>query len=156
MPAVRIALLGAALAFAPFMPAHAQQVDAQRLKSMAEGLGYTAKVLSDSGEALKFDVTVVTESYTTPLLLEVSPSGRFIWVSANLGDEEVDGDLALQLLHLNADVQPTSFWMTQDGHLKIGMAIDNRAVTAEYLDFVLKKVSSDVEATGDYWEVTDE
>lgn len=156
MHMVRIAALIVGLAAGPCMAANAQQIDANRLKSMAEELGYSPKILSEPGEAMKFEVSLASGGYTTPLLLELSPSGRFIWASANLGDEEVDGDLAYELLTLNAEVQPSSFWITESGHLKLGMAIDNRAVTPDYLKFVFEKIAGDVADTADYWEVVDE
>lgn len=156
MQMIRIATLLAGLALGPWLAAEAQQIDAGRLKSMTEELGYSPKVISEPGEALKFEVSLKSGGYTTPLLVEVSPSGRFIWASANLGDEEVDGDLAFELLALNAEVQPASFWITESGFLKLGMAIDNRAVTPEYLKFVLEKIADDVADTADYWEVVPE
>lgn len=153
MHMLRIAALGFCLSLSPGLAASAQTVDASQLKVMAEALGYPTKVLSDPGEDLQFEATVEKDGYTTPLLIEVSPSGRFIWASANLGDEEVDGDLALEFLYLNAEVQPASFWLTDDGFLKLGMAIDNRGVTADYLNFVLQKIAADVANTADFWEV---
>ncbi len=148
--------LAGALLFAPAMTAQAQALDGGRLKSMAEGLGYTANVLSEPGDALQFEVTVEADGYTTPVLLEISSSGRFIWASANLGDDEVDGDLAIEFLYLNAEIQPSSFWITEDGFLKIGMSIDNRQVTPDYLQFVIQKIAADVVQTADYWEVIPE
>ncbi len=153
MHMLRVAALGAAMAMSPVTAAYAQTISAEQLKSMVEGLGYTATVLSKPGEDLKFEVPIEKGGYTTPMLLEISPSGRFIWVSANLGDEDVDPDLALEFLFVNAEVQPSSFWITEDGFLKLGMAIDNRAVTSDYVNYVLQKIASDVVDTADLWEL---
>jgi hypothetical protein len=124
------------------------------LKTMVENLGYTSKEISKAGENPKFEVNASTQGFNVPIGFEVSPSGRYIWASANLGSASgIDGARALELLKKNFSIQPTSFWITGAGNLSIGMPIDNREVTPVHLKFVIDKLAGDVGATSSTWQV---
>lgn len=144
------------LLFAAFLaaslPAAADPVDFPRLMEQLEGLGYTPKLLSKEGDNPKSEITATSGSWTVHLSFEVSPSKRFIWVSAFLGDAgHITGDKALGILKREASIQPTGFWITGAGGLMIGMYVDNRDVTPDHLKFVIDKLVRDVEATSGLW-----
>ena len=69
----------------------------------------------------------------------MAKSTRYIWCTANLGKSTLTGERALGLLNRGGSVQPTSFWITDSGDLKIGVAIDNRDVTPAHMKFVMEK-----------------
>jgi len=147
----RIALVAAAMAFAP-MTAAADPLTYAGVKTMIEGMGHTATEISTKPGEEKFEIVVVTEGFNVPLGFEVSKSGRYIWCTAFLGKSTLDGDRAIALLKRIGAVQPTSFWLTDKDELKMGIAIDNRDVTPAHLKFVTEKLANDVSKTADIWQ----
>lgn len=142
-------LCAAAMISAPAARAE-PPLDYGQLKAMIAGMGYTPKDLT--GDTPKFYIDFSTASFNIPTGFEVSKSGRYIWVTANLGVSKLDGELALQTLHKIGDIQPTSFWLTAKNNLMIGFAIDNRDVTPTHLKFVLEKFSGDIDQTASLWQ----
>ena len=142
-------LCAAAMIAAPVASADPPLEFAQ-LKTMISGMGYTPKDLT--GETPKFYIDFATSSFNIPTGFEISKSGRYIWVTANLGVSKLNGDLALQVLRKIGDIQPTSLWITSKNNLMIGFAIDNRDVTPAHLKFVLDKFSSDIDKTASLWQ----
>lgn len=121
-----------------------------QLKTMVAGMGYTPNDLS--GEASKFEATLVTELFNIPIGFELSKSGRYIWCTANLGKSNVTGDRALDVLKRMGEIQPTTMWVSSNGNFMIGIAIDNRDVTAAHLKFVMDKLGADVGTTAPLWQ----
>jgi hypothetical protein len=142
-------LCAAAMIGAPLASAEPPLEFAQ-LKTMISGMGYTAKDLP--GDTPKFYIDFATATFNIPTGFEISKSGRYIWVTANLGVSKLNGDLALQALHKIGGIQPTSFWLTEKNNLMIGFAIDNRDVTPAHLKFVLEKFSADIDNTASLWQ----
>lgn len=122
-----------------------------QLQNMATNMGYAPNQISEGADSPKFEIQTKSGTFNVPLGLEISPSGRFVWISANLGQITLNGDQAISILKRGTSVQPTQFWYTDKGNLMIGMAIDNRDVTTAYLRFVIDKVGADVAATADIW-----
>lgn len=125
-----------------------------QLKTMVTDMGYEPKDLpkTDGTAVTKFEITVATDDFTVPLGIEITPSARFIWCTANLGKSAVTGDVALEMLKRGGSIQPTSFWITSQGRLMVGMSIDNRDVTPAYLRFVFDKIAKDVSSTAELWQ----
>ncbi len=147
----RAFLLFAVFVAAP-LPAAAEGVDFPKLMEMLEGLGYPPKQISKEGESPKSEITATSGSWNVHLSFEVSPSTRFIWVSAFLGDAgHITGERALDILKRQAGIQPTSFWISRSGGLMIGMYVDNRDVTPVHLKYVIDKLVGDVERTSSLW-----
>lgn len=154
MRTIRAAAAGLALVVsAAALPsaALAAPLTYSQLMNMATNMGYTPNTISQGTDTPKFEIQTKSGTFNVPLGLEVSPSGRFVWVSANLGQKTLTGEQALSILRRGTSVQPTQFWYTDKGNLMIGMAIDNRDVTPAYLRFVLDKVGADVASTQDIW-----
>jgi hypothetical protein len=149
----RTATLAIALVLAPLgaVPAQAAPLTYSQLQNMATNMGFAPNQVSQGTDTPKFEIQTKAGTFNVPLGLEVSPSGRFVWVSANLGVKTLTGDQAMAILRRGTAVQPTQFWYTDKGNLMIGMAIDNRDVTPAYLRFVIDKVGADVTSTADIW-----
>lgn len=124
------------------------------LQTMLTGMGHTPKPMpkDDGTPPTKFEITIVTSAFNVPLGVEVSPSGRYIWCSASLGQSKLTGDDALAVLKRIATIQPTTFWITSKDYLMIGIAIDNREVTTEVLQRIFDKLAADVGATSGIWQ----
>lgn len=155
MRKMRAAMLGLALVLAPVATpsvALAGPLSADQLKVMVTNMGYTPKLISTAPAAPKYEITTKAGTFTVPIGLEVSTSGRYIWASATLGSAaNIDGAKAIALLKLNASNQPNTFWITSSGSLVCGMAIDNREVTPAHLKFVFDKIGADIAASASVW-----
>lgn len=152
---VRAAMVAGATMFMP-MTAMADPLTYGGLKSMVEGMGHEVKETSSTPGSEKFEVTITTDAFNVPLGLEVSKSGRYVWCAASLGKSTLSPDRARMLLQRAGGVQPTSFWITDSGDLKIGVAIDNREVTPAHMKFVMEKLAADVGSTADLWQAREQ
>lgn len=155
MSAIRTLLPAMALALAPVVlpaPALAAPLSGGQLQAMVSNMGYAPKVLSKPGEAMKFEITTKAGTFNVPISFEISPSGRYIWATANLGSAAtMGGDKALALLRKNVAIQPVMFWISTNNALICGMAIDNREVTPAHLKFVIEKIGADIAGSADVW-----
>lgn len=154
MHTIRTAALAFALVLAPLaLPgaAMAAPLSYSQLSTMITNMGYTGKQISSDPAKPKLEISTKAGTFNVPMGIEVSPSGRFIWISVNLGAKTLTAEQANAILKRAAAVQPTQFWYTDSGNLMVGMAIDNREVTPAYLRFVIDKVGADVAATADIW-----
>lgn len=154
MKTLRSAALGLALVLAPVaLPsaALAAPLTYPQLVAMLRGMGYEPKELSTDPAKPKSEVQTKTAKFNVPIAFEISPSGRFIWLTIKLGDSGVSGDTAIRILQRGASIQPTQFYLTSKNELMIAMPIDNRDVTPAYLRFVIEKLDADVDSTADLW-----
>ena len=151
----RAAVLAGAIVLLP-MTAMADPLTYGGLKSMVENMGHTINEISATPGSEKFEVTITTGAFNVPLGLEVAKSTRYIWCTASLGKSTLTGERALELLKRGGSVQPTSFWITDSGDLKIGVAIDNREVTPAHMKFVMEKLAADVGSTADLWQAREQ
>ena len=146
-----LAALCVAAAYAAPMAA-ADPLTYDGLKTMLTGMGYTPKDIVKTSP--KIEILVVTDAFNVPIGLEITPSGRFIWATANLGESKIDGDRALQLLKRAPDWQPTQFWLTSSNTLTIGLAINNTDIKPDLMKFALEKIAGDVSKSSDVWQVS--
>lgn len=131
-------------------PAPAAVLDLDGVMKLVQGLGYEAKLLE--GTTTKFGITITTGSFNVPLGFEISPSKRYIWITANLGESKLTGDLALALLKRGSEVQPTQFWITSRNLLQVGQAMENHDVTPANTKLIIDKIASDIGKTSDIWQ----
>lgn len=144
--------LMAAATMALASPAFAQALDGPALKTMVEAMGYETNVLSSSDQALKFEIKVVTEDFDVPIGVEISGSGRYVWLTALLATDPISDEQAKAFLGVTADLQPTHFWTTTRGSTMAGIALENRGLKPVDLKFGFDKLSSDVVDTADIWD----
>lgn len=145
----RVAVAACLVASFP-MTAAADPQTYDTLKTLVAGLGYAPKDIGS--ETPKMEIAVTTDAFNVPVGLEISKSGRYIWITANLGASTLNGDRALQLLKRGGTVQPTQFWITSTDKLMVGVAVNNTEVTADTLKFVIDKLGGDVGKTADLWQ----
>ncbi len=128
-------------------------IDPRQLKEMLIGMGYTVKDLNTEPGKEKFEITVVTSSFNVPLGYEISPSKNYVWITAMLGTAmDSTSTKNAALLRQNFSIQPCQFYITTKGNLMMGLAIENRGLTAAIMRRHTDKISSDVSKTGPYWQ----
>lgn len=150
---LRAGLVAAAMTAALVAPSFAQALDMLQLRTMLENMGNTVKVLDGTDAApTAYEVPMKSGDFDIPVKLEISASGRYIWATAFLGSAaSVDGARALALIKKNAEIQPSTFYITAKNNLQIGYAIDNRSLSPAHMKFVLEKLAGDVAGTSSVW-----
>jgi hypothetical protein len=127
-------------------------ITATQLKDMIVGLNYDVRSLNEEPGKEKYEFTVKTAEYDVPIAAEISGSKNYIWLTVFLGDApKADSPKCHALLQRNFRIQPCQFYVTERGALMLGMAMENRAVSAGVLSRTVRKVSEDVIGTADVW-----
>jgi len=145
--------LGGAIALTPSLVPQSDTIDAPKLKSMIEGLGYEVKEINKEVGKEKFEFTLRTEGFNVPVGAEISPSKNYIWFTVFLGKPPTDVAKHTALLKQNQKVQPNFFYITESaGNLMMGIGVDNRAVTAVVIKRVTDKLAADVGKTASDWQ----
>jgi len=86
-----------------------------------------------------------------PISTKISTSHNYVWFTVFLGPAPVDPAKNAQLLKLNYQDQPNNFYVTDGGNLMMGIAVDNRDVTAAIVQRVVEKLGDDVALSADVW-----
>lgn len=154
------ALAIASLALVPALPLALQdpapvQLDLAGLKTLVTNMGHELKDLSET----KFETTIVAEGFDVPIAFEVSSSGRYVWLTAFLGkvpEEGLAAEQANALLHQNHSIQPAHFYVTSNGNLMVGIAMENRSLDAVMMKRAITKVADDVVSTSEDWVLPEE
>lgn len=146
---VRAALAAGTLMAFP-LSAAADPLNHEQLTSMIKNMGYEAKEIGKTTP--KLEITLTTPQFNVPAGIEITPSGRFIWITANLGESKLDGDKALQLLKRSKEWQPTQYWITDSNTLTVGLALNNIEIKPENMKFALEKLGADVAKSADLWQ----
>ncbi len=126
------------------------KVTAAGLAPLLTGMGYDPKPLGTEAGKEKFEVAIVDEKFTIPVAFEVSPSGRYIWLTVNLGPEKPTLK-ARDLLKQNFEIQPSQFYITGKGNLMVAIGIENRGVTPALVKWNIEKVVKDVSSSSELW-----
>ncbi len=134
--------------------AAADPLNFEKLQAMVTDMGHAPRLQTkaDGTPSTVFEITITTTGFNVPIGVEISPSGRYIWCKASLGQSQLTGDDALTVLRKLTSIQPTTFWITSSDILMIGIAIDNRDVTAEDMKRIFEKLAADVGSTADIWQ----
>ena len=105
-----------------------------------------------SGASTKiYEVTLNRGGYNVPLSIELSGSGKFVWVSANVRDSGWPADKAALALRRITQIQPTMIW-DSGTKIRFGTAIENRALTQSVLKEAIERVANDVANNADVWQ----
>jgi len=122
------------------------------LKSYLENMGYGVKDLNDG----HYELFIDRKSDNIYITVELSGSLQKIWLTSYYGElterEKTDASFLLTLAEKNADLQPTHFFVTKSGRLKIGRPIDNRAMTPVIMRKEIDRLIEDVSGTKDLWK----
>lgn len=152
------ALLALTAAFGALVsvPAKAGQsedkLDAAKLKTMIEGLGYETKFLNKEVGKEKYEFKIVKTKLDVPMAAELSPSTNYVWFTVFLGASKPNHKFE-DMLKKNSEIQPSQFYITSKGNLMMAIAMDNRGVSPAVMKRNLDKLSDDVEATQDLWSI---
>lgn len=128
-------------------------LNAKQLKDMLTGMGYTVKDLNTQAGSEKFEVALSSGGFNVPVGYEISPSGNFVWLTANLGKpKDSTSTMNAELLKQNGKIQPCQFYISTKGILMIGLAIENRGLTAAIMRRHTDKFIGDISKTSAYWQ----
>ena len=130
--------------------AQGQKLNAKQLRSTLTQLGYEVKDLNTKEGEEKYEVKITREGYDVFVAYEISPSTNYIWLTVLLGDTPSESR-ALLMLKENSKVQPTNFYVSSNGKLMLGLAIDNRAVDNAMLRTKSDKICADVVSSAALW-----
>ncbi len=132
-----------------------QQLDANEVSKLVQGLGYELKTLNSEVGKEKYEFTITKDGLDIPIAVEVSGSKNYIWFTVFFGEapkaEEAKGAKMHALLNWNFKVQPCQFYITDKGNLMLAFAVDNRNVTPPVLRRVIDKLSDDAARSKDAW-----
>jgi hypothetical protein len=139
-----------AFALLGFSPGQGQQLDAKQLRSMLGQLGYEVKDLNtDVGEE-KYEVKLDREGLDIYVSYELSASKNYVWLTVLLGDAPSESK-ALAMLKENANIQPSSFYITAKNKLMMGLPVDNRGLTNTLLRQRTDAICGAVVDSKDLW-----
>lgn len=128
-------------------------IDATRLKEMLIQMGYTVKDIGTGVGKEKYQVDMNTGGFNVPLGYEISPSKNYIWLTVNLGkSKDSTSTVNAELLKENGKIQPCQFYITSKGLLMMGLAVENRGLTAAILRRHTDKITGDVSGTSALWK----
>jgi len=137
------------------VPARPQQdpdvLDAAGLRKLIEGLGYDVKDVTKTPGSEKYEFKITRQAMDVPISTKISTSHNYVWFTVFLGPAPVDPAKNAQLLKLNYQDQPNNFYVTDGGNLMMGIAVDNRDVTAAIVQRVVEKLGDDVALSADVW-----
>jgi hypothetical protein len=125
-------------------------LDAKKLTETVKGFGLEINVLNDKQGEEKFEAKVSHEGFDIPVSFEISPSKRYIWMTAFLGKPATLK--AKELLRANASIQPTQFYLNSREELMIGIAMENRDMNPVRLKFGMDKLVDDIVNRSADWQ----
>jgi len=128
------------------------QIDRKQLKDMLGQLGYTVKDLDSTEGKEKYSFTIERGGLNIPVAAEISANGRYIWFTVFCKAGEPDADKGAKLLHQNADIQPSQFYLTKSNKIMMGLCLENHDVTNATLRDRAEKIVDDVVNTKDIWQ----
>jgi len=108
-----------------------KQVSVDELGVMLENLGYeVTPVKGEKGEIVGWDTKFQAEGMTIYARIEISPSGKFIWITGVLATlktgEELPKDMFANLLGSNQNIGPAHVqWDAKNKMFLVALAVSN-------------------------------
>lgn len=129
-------------------PASGTRMTHDLLRQVAQATyGSATNVSPDATPA--YEVMVERDGTRLPVVVELSGSMEYLWVSVRLTDKPVSQEVAAQALQRVKDIQPTMMWEFKG--LRLGRALVNEGLTAEDVRQAVDQVTADTLATADLW-----
>lgn len=126
-------------------------VTAEQVKTMLErDLGYAVNNIAGAGEAPLYEFNVLRDGRTIPVSFSVSANTKYVWAQVRLLSTAVPQPVSVAAMTRAVDIQPTMFWTRSNG-LWLGLAKDNRGLTAADLRDMIDAVFQNTMATEDIW-----
>lgn len=123
----------------------------EQIKGMLErDLGYKLNNIAEAGSAPLYEFDAERDGMKIPVSVSVSQSQKYIWAQVRLLTTAVPQPVAVAAMGRAIDIQPAMFWTRSNG-LWLGMAKDNRNVTAKDLRDMIDMVLQNTVATKDVW-----
>lgn len=126
-------------------------VTAEQVKTMLErDLGYAVKNIAGAGEAPLYEFSAQRDGRTIPVSFSVSANTKYVWAQVRLLSTAVPQPVSVAAMARAVEIQPSMFWTRSNG-LWLGLARDNRGVTAADLRSMIDDVLQNTLATQDIW-----
>lgn len=155
MKKIILLLVSTQLFNALLFTAHAQDcttINAAQLKSMLVNMGYKVKDISIKAGSEKYQVKHTYSELAIYIIYELSASTNFVWLTALLNNDSLSYQSRTKaILKQNNNIQPAQFYITDAGALKLGLAAENRGITAAILRRHIDLVCNNIATTKAYW-----
>ncbi len=126
-------------------------LDIEAVRRLAEVQFGPAKDVTGTSTTKVYEITIVQGGFNVPISLEVSASGNFVWLTANVGPGNVTPERAALALKRIGKIQPTMIWDT-GAKLRFGTTIENRGLTTAMIKAAMERVANDVANNTDIWQ----
>jgi len=141
---------------APATATDSGSLNTEQLGKALENLGYKVEpIRGKDGSTEAYKVTFETNGWNYTLIVEISPSGDFIWLTATLGQVNPGATSAEQLLKIlatNARIEPALFCIDEKSHiLMMQMPINNKNVSQATLLRWINFFCKSIRDTKDVW-----
>ncbi len=123
-----------------------------KLKELLTQLGYPVRDADTARGKEKFEIKTTKDGIDVPIVLQISSSGMYMWLTVSLGNALSDESiLNASLLKHNSKIQPCQFYVTDSGKLMMGLAVDNRGINNLHLRRYIEFITARVTETKSYW-----
>lgn len=146
-----VGLIAAILSLAGWRSAQAEKLDGPKLKSMLDQLGYEVKTLDDTKGEEQYEFVIDRDGLKVSIAAEISPSTNYVWMTVLFSSLPQIKGSAEDLLKANGKIQPSQFYVTEQGRLKMAIALDNRNITNAFFKTKAEKLWKDVSDTENTW-----
>ncbi len=124
-----------------------------QLRELISQLGYEIKNINTTTGTESYQITTTRNGIDVPVLLSISASNGYIWLTVLLGPAKKDNPgKILSLMEENKKVQPCSFYINDLDQLMIGLAVDNRGVNNTILRSRIDFISTHVGDSKGLWQ----
>lgn len=144
-------------ASAPATATDSGSLNTEQLGKALENLGYKVEpIRGKDGSTVGYQVKLESNGWNYTLLVEISPSGDFIWLTATLGQVDpstATTDQLLKILATNLRIEPALFCIDENSHvLAMQMPINNKNVTQANLLRWINYFCKSIRDTKDVWK----
>lgn len=131
-----------------------QQISAKQLREMMVQLGYTVKDIGTDPGKEKYSILITRDGLDIPVAAELSPSGKFLWLTVNLGPAKPDSAArSFSMLKQNAIIQPCQFYITNTTLIQMmGLPVENKGINNAWLRDRIESISGRVGETKAIWQ----
>jgi hypothetical protein len=140
------------LAAAPAAQAQTGVLDRAQLKDFLVSAGYAVSDLDSTPGKEKYSFTVQQGGLNIPVAAELSPNGRYVWLTVFCKQGPPTGDQSTALLSQNRQIQPAQFYLTSTQKIMLGLPLRNRGLTTAELNEGAQRIVSLVVSTKADWQ----
>ena len=125
-----------------------------QMREMLVQLGYMVKDIVTTPGKEKYSVGMSHSSLDIPVGVEMSPSGRYIWLTVNLGPADSTNTAKnYALLKRNGLIQPVQFYYTSTTKtLMAGLPLENKGITNAHMRERLEYLAAKIGESKSIWQ----